>query len=145
MHVQSKPTLTKAGLAVGALGAAAVVLFNEVEIVLEVLGVAAAGNFLAKKLLFAKDREQTVEQIRSALTPLPHLPITVLSFCICHVLIAHSCSMQTRCTILPDTHATSPCHSVELLTAMYAMHILAARKHDAQSALHPNHICQSLC
>ena len=39
-------------------------LFNEVEIVLEVLGVAAAGNFLAKKLLFAKDREQTVEQIR---------------------------------------------------------------------------------
>lgn len=68
MHVQSKPTLTKAGLAVGALGAAAVVLFNEVEIVLEVLGVAAAGNFLAKKMLFAKDREQTVEQIRSALT-----------------------------------------------------------------------------
>lgn len=65
VSVQSKPTLTKAGLAVGALGAAAVVLFNEVEIVLEVLGVAAAGNFLAKKLLFAKDREQTVEQIRS--------------------------------------------------------------------------------
>lgn len=61
---KSKPTLTKAGLAVGALGAAAVVLFNEVEVVLEVLGVAAAGNFLAKKLLFAKDREQTVEQIR---------------------------------------------------------------------------------
>ncbi|DBA91590.1 TPA: hypothetical protein ACH3X1_003201 [Trebouxia sp. C0004] len=61
---KSKPTLTKAGLAVGALGAAAVVLFNEVEIVLEVLGVAAAGNFLARKLLFAKDREQTVEQIR---------------------------------------------------------------------------------
>ncbi|DBB12492.1 TPA: hypothetical protein ACH3X3_005292 [Trebouxia sp. C0006] len=61
---KSKPTLTKAGLAVGALGAAAVVLFNEVEIVLEVLGVAAAGNFLAKKVLFAKDREQTVEQIR---------------------------------------------------------------------------------
>lgn len=61
---QSKPTLTKAGLAVGAVGAAAVVLFNEVEIVLEVLGVAAAGNFLARKLLFAKDREQTVDQIR---------------------------------------------------------------------------------
>ena len=79
MHVQSRPTLTKAGLAVGALGAAAVVLFNEVEIVLEVLGVAAAGNFLAKKLLFAKDREQTVEQIRSALTPMPHLLGTLLS------------------------------------------------------------------
>lgn len=62
--VQSKPTLTKAGLAVGAVGAAAVVLFNEVELVLEVLGVAAAGNFIAKKLLFAKDREQTVDQIR---------------------------------------------------------------------------------
>ena len=42
------------------------VLFNEVEIVLEVLGVAAAGNFLAKKLLFAKDRDQTVDQIRCA-------------------------------------------------------------------------------
>lgn len=79
MHVQSKPTLTKAGLAVGALGAAAVVLFNEVEVVLEVLGVAAAGNFLAKKLLFAKDREQTVEQIRSTLTPMPHLLVTLLS------------------------------------------------------------------
>ncbi len=77
--MQSKPTLTKAGLAVGALGAAAVVLFNEVEVVLEVLGVAAAGNFLAKKLLFAKDREQTVEQIRSALTPMPHLPVTLLT------------------------------------------------------------------
>ncbi|KAL3150841.1 hypothetical protein ABBQ32_000595 [Trebouxia sp. C0010 RCD-2024] len=61
---KSKPTLTKGALAVGALGAAAVVLFNEVEIVLEVLGVAAAGNFLAKKLLFAKDRDQTVDQIR---------------------------------------------------------------------------------
>ena len=79
MHVQSKPTLTKAGLAVGALGAAAVVLFNEVEVVLEVLGVAAAGNFLAKKLLFAKDREQTVEQIRSVLTPKPHLLVTLSS------------------------------------------------------------------
>ena len=56
--------MTKAGLAVGAVGAAAVVLFNEVEIVLEILGVAAAGNFLAKKLLFAKDREQTVDQIK---------------------------------------------------------------------------------
>ncbi len=66
--VQSKPTLTKASLAVGAVGAAAVVLFNEAEIVLEVLGVAAAGNFLAKKLLFAKDREQTVEQIRCVAT-----------------------------------------------------------------------------
>lgn len=64
--LQSKPTLTKGALAVGALGAAAVVLFNEVEIVLEVLGVAAAGNFLAKKLLFAKDRDQTVDQIRYA-------------------------------------------------------------------------------
>ena len=62
--LQSKPTLTKASLAVGAVGAAAVVLFNEAEIVLELLGVVAAGNFLAKKLFFAKDREQTVDQIR---------------------------------------------------------------------------------
>lgn len=42
------------------------VLFNEVEIVLEVLGVAAAGNFVARKLLFAKDRDQTVDQIKYA-------------------------------------------------------------------------------
>ena len=64
--MQSKPTLTKGALAVGALGAAAVVLFNEAEIVLEVLGVAAAGNFVARKLLFAKDRDQTVDQIKYA-------------------------------------------------------------------------------
>ena len=42
------------------------VLFNEVEIVLEVLGVAAAGNFVVRKLLFAKDRDQTVDQIKCA-------------------------------------------------------------------------------
>ena len=42
------------------------VLFNEVEIVLEVLGVAAAGNFVARRLLFAKDRDQTVDQIKYA-------------------------------------------------------------------------------
>ena len=64
--LQSQPTVTKGALAVGALGAAAVVLFNEVEIVLEVLGVAAAGNFVARKLLFAKDRDQTVDQIKYA-------------------------------------------------------------------------------
>ena len=56
--------MTKGALAVGAVGAAAGVLFNDVVIVRAVLGVAAAGNFLAKKLLFAKDREQTVDQIR---------------------------------------------------------------------------------
>ena len=43
------------------------VLFNEVEIVLELLGVAAAGQFVARKLLFAKDRDQTVDQIKYAL------------------------------------------------------------------------------
>ena len=62
--LQSKPTLTKAGLAVGVIGAAGVLLFNEVEVVLELLGVAAVGNFLAKRVLFAKDREQTVEEFK---------------------------------------------------------------------------------
>lgn len=85
MSVQSKPTLTKAGLAVGALGAAAVVLFNEVEIVLEVLGVAAAGNFLAKKLLFAKDREQTVEQIRSS-----SQQVNTVCLCLADSALAHT-------------------------------------------------------
>lgn len=76
--LQSQPTLTKAGLAVGAVAAAGVFLVNEVEVVLELLGVAAAGNFLAKKVLFAKDRQQTVGQIRClacrALLHLHHQP-----------------------------------------------------------------------
>ena len=64
LSLQAKPTLTKAGLAVGAVAAAGIFLANEVEVILEVLGIAAAGSFLTRNVLFAKDREQTVEQIR---------------------------------------------------------------------------------
>eukprot|EP00192_Tetraselmis_astigmatica_P024463 CAMPEP_0117664204 /NCGR_PEP_ID=MMETSP0804-20121206/9079_1 /TAXON_ID=1074897 /ORGANISM="Tetraselmis astigmatica, Strain CCMP880" /LENGTH=151 /DNA_ID=CAMNT_0005471389 /DNA_START=456 /DNA_END=911 /DNA_ORIENTATION=+ len=62
---QENPTAVKGGLAVAAAGAAAFVLFNEVEIILEVLGVWAAANFLAKKLLFAEDREKTLSDLKS--------------------------------------------------------------------------------
>mmetsp|Transcript_4851 Transcript_4851/g.12150 ORF Transcript_4851/g.12150 Transcript_4851/m.12150 type:complete len:465 (-) Transcript_4851:227-1621(-) len=62
---KESPTVVKGGLAVAAAGAAAFVLFNEVEIILEVLGVWAAAQFLAKKLLFAEDRERTLKQIKS--------------------------------------------------------------------------------
>jgi chitinase domain-containing protein 1 len=63
---KESPTVVKGGLAVAAAGAAAFVLFNEVEIILEVLGVWAAAQFLAKKLLFAEDREKTLAQLKSA-------------------------------------------------------------------------------
>lgn len=69
----------------GALGAAAVVLFNEAEIVLEVLGVAAVGNFFAKKVLFAKDRDQTVEQIRYGSCLCPH-PLPAELSIACNIL-----------------------------------------------------------
>ncbi len=98
------------------------VLFNEVEVVLEVLGVAAAGNFLAKKLLFAKDREQTVEQIRSALKPMPHLLVTLLS------LSAVMYPLHTLAACRHGLHATSACCSIELLTVMYAM-LFSVPKH----------------
>lgn len=62
--LQKQPTTTKAGLAVGAIGLAAVALFQEAEIVLEVLGAAAAGNFALKRLLFAQDREKTFTEIK---------------------------------------------------------------------------------
>ena len=62
--LQKQPTTTKAGLAVGAIGLAAVALFQEAEIVLEVLGAAAAGNFALKRLLYANDREKTFTEIK---------------------------------------------------------------------------------
>ena len=62
--LQSKPTLTKAGLAVGAAGAAGFLIFQEAGTVLEVLGVLAGTRFLANRFLFAKDRKQTLELLQ---------------------------------------------------------------------------------
>ncbi len=61
--LQSAPTLTKAGLAAGGLAAAGFLLFNEVEVLLQLVGIVAAGQF-AFKLLFAEEREQTLTEIR---------------------------------------------------------------------------------
>lgn len=62
--LKSAPTLTKAGLAAGGLAAAGFLLFNEVEVLLQLVGIVAAGQF-AFKLLFAEEREQTLTEIRS--------------------------------------------------------------------------------
>jgi len=62
---RENPTAVKGGLAVAAAGAAGFILFNEVEIILEVLGAWAAFQFLAKRLLFADDRERTFAEIKS--------------------------------------------------------------------------------
>lgn len=58
------PSLTKAGLAAGAIVGAGFLLFNEIEIVLEIAGLFAAGNF-ALKLLFADEREKTLTEIKT--------------------------------------------------------------------------------
>ena len=58
------PSLTKAGIATGALVGASVLLFNEVEVVLELAGLYAAGNFLLK-LVFAEEREKTLSEIKT--------------------------------------------------------------------------------
>ena len=58
------PTLTKAGLAAGAIAGAGFLLFNEVEVILELAGLFAAGNFLLK-LVFAEEREKTFSEIKT--------------------------------------------------------------------------------
>lgn len=57
------PTLTKAGLAAGAIAGAGVILFNEAEVILELAGLVAVGQFLLK-LVFADEREKTLSEIR---------------------------------------------------------------------------------
>jgi chitinase domain-containing protein 1 len=61
---KAAPTLTKGALAAGAIAGASVLLFNEVEVVLELAGLFAAGNFLLK-LVFAEEREKTLGEIKS--------------------------------------------------------------------------------
>lgn len=58
------PTITKAGLATGAIIGAGVLIFNEIEVVLELAGLFAAGNFLLK-LVFAEEREKTLTDIKT--------------------------------------------------------------------------------
>jgi len=65
--LKETPTLTKGAIAVGALGAGAFVLFNEVESVLELLGAFAIGQFAVTRLLFADTREETIGTIRKTI------------------------------------------------------------------------------
>jgi chitinase domain-containing protein 1 len=58
------PSLTKASLAVGAIAGAGFLAFNEIEVVLELAGLFAAGNFLLK-LVFADEREKTLSEIKT--------------------------------------------------------------------------------
>ena len=47
--------------------------------------------------------------------------------------------MQTWFKVVPLTHATSACCSVELLTLMYARHTLAACERSAQTVTYAMH------
>lgn len=61
---RAAPTAAKAGLAVGALVTGAALLFQEAETVLEIAGLLAAGQFAAKRLVFASDRKRTADELR---------------------------------------------------------------------------------
>jgi rhodanese-related sulfurtransferase len=61
------PTVGKAGLAAAAIAGAGLLIFNEVEVVLELAGLVAGGNFLLK-LLFADEREKVRTRCRSRIT-----------------------------------------------------------------------------
>lgn len=58
----------KAALAVGAIGGASVLLFNELGSALELVGLFGAVNLLGRNFLFAKDRKKTSENLRCALS-----------------------------------------------------------------------------
>jgi chitinase domain-containing protein 1 len=58
------PSVTKAGLAAGAIAGAGFLIFNEIEVVLELAGLFAAGNFFLK-LVFADEREKTLGEIKT--------------------------------------------------------------------------------
>ena len=49
--IQAQPTVAKAGLAAGAVGVAALVLFQEASTVVELVGAATAGAFLLPRFL----------------------------------------------------------------------------------------------
>ena len=51
VYLQSQPTFAKAGVAVGAVGVAGAVLFQEAGVVLELAALAAAGAFALPRFL----------------------------------------------------------------------------------------------
>ena len=63
-HLQSQPTANKALIGVGAILGGALLFVTEIDTVLEVAGIFAAGNFALKNLLFADDRKRTQGDIK---------------------------------------------------------------------------------
>ena len=62
--MQSQPTANKALLGVGAILGGALLFVTEIDTVLEVAGIFAAGNFALRNLLFADDRKRTQGDIK---------------------------------------------------------------------------------
>eukprot|EP00210_Caulerpa_lentillifera_P002271 g2181.t1 len=60
---RKRPNLINAGLAVSALVTAGLVLFNQIDVLLEVVGVLGAANLIFRNLFFAKDRKKTIEDL----------------------------------------------------------------------------------
>lgn len=58
------PSLTKATVAAGALAGAGILLFNEIEVIIELVGLLALGQF-ALKFVFAEEREKTMTEIKT--------------------------------------------------------------------------------
>ena len=56
---QAQPTTNKAIIGVGAILGGALLFVSEIDTVLEVAGLFAAGNFALRNLLFADDRKRT--------------------------------------------------------------------------------------
>ena len=73
--MQSQPTANKALIGVGAILGGALLFVTEIDTVLEVAGIFAAGNFALRNLLFADDRKRTQGEIKqvSLLLPAPHI------------------------------------------------------------------------
>lgn len=64
---KERPTLFNTGLAVGALATAAVVLFNEFDLILETVGIVGGVNIFLKNFLFAKERKKTLDDLDALL------------------------------------------------------------------------------
>ena len=62
---KQRPTLFNTGLALSALAAAGVVLFQEFDIILETVGVFGGVNVFFKRFFFAEDRKKTIQEVRS--------------------------------------------------------------------------------
>lgn len=62
--LKTTPDAVKGALTVGGLVLGGALLLTEVEVLLQLVGVVAAGQFLATRLLFAKDRAQTIKEVK---------------------------------------------------------------------------------